>query len=45
VILESGPDLVFFDLKSAKLVFTDQNAEVYSVDAFPDIIKKAYGLN
>lgn len=44
VILESGPDLVFFDLKSAKLVFTDQNAEVYSVDAFPEIIKKAYDL-
>ena len=45
VILESGPDLVFFDLKSANLVYTNQDAEVYSVNAIPEIIQEVFGLN
>ena len=43
VIQESGPDLVFFDLKSAVLVFRDQNVEVYRVEAIPGAILKAFG--
>ncbi|HMN59194.1 MAG TPA: glycosyltransferase family 39 protein, partial [Anaerolinea sp.] len=44
VILENGPDLVFYNLKTVTLVFTSQNAQVYRVDAFPEVVNKAYGI-
>jgi hypothetical protein len=44
VLKEHGPDYIFFDMKTKKIITQIGSAVIYRVEPFPDVIRKVYNL-